>query len=474
MLFQLGQPAPLRRQLLGDFLYADLVVEADAGFAVQNLLLRFERLNPPPAIVNFGGHGVVAHGHAGASGVDEAHRFVGQLAGRNVAVREAHRGLDRFVKDLHFVVLFQRRHDAAHHQDRLLFGRLLDFDHLETAGQRRVFFNVFLVFVPRRRGDRAERAAGQRRLEQVGGVARAGRATGPDQGVDFVNEQNDRLGRLLDFLDDRAEALFEFAFHARPGLQQADIERAEGNVLDRWWNVAGDDAQGEPFDHRGFAHAGFAGEQGVVLAAAHEDVHDLADFLVAPDDRVEFAFAGFFSEIDGEAGQRLLFAHRGGSNRAAGFPRGGAGAQPGAIAGAEGLLRGAAHDLRKLIGQRFEFDLGELARESQEHVAQVFTFEEADDQIAGPDLVFPEEQRAEHPAPLHRGFDVRRKVGDRGRAARQLVQRADKVGRQARGIELKMLDDAVDVRIGQLQQLVKPVDGFDVRIAAHFAKDRGA
>ena len=41
------------------------------------------------------------------------------------------------------------------------------------------------------------------------------------------------------------------------------------------------DAQREALDHGGLAHPGLAGEDGVVLAPAHQDVDDLPDLLVA-------------------------------------------------------------------------------------------------------------------------------------------------------------------------------------------------
>ena len=78
----------------------------------------------------------------------------------------------------------------------------------------------------------------------------------------------------------------------------------------------------ETFDDGGFAHTRFAGEDGVVLAAAHEDVHALADFLVAADDGINFALAGFFREVGGEAFQRLLLAHLGGRQSRRWFRRG--------------------------------------------------------------------------------------------------------------------------------------------------------
>ena len=57
----------------------------------------------------------------------------------------------------------------------------------------------------------------------------------------------------------------------------------------------------EAFDDGGLADAGLAGEDRVVLAAAHEDVDDLADLLVAADDGIDLALARPLGEVDGEA-----------------------------------------------------------------------------------------------------------------------------------------------------------------------------
>jgi hypothetical protein len=157
-------------------------------------------------------------------------------------VRKLDRGLQRLVEDLHPVVLLHRRGDAAHHQDRLLLARLADLHHLEAAGQRRVLLDVLLVFRPGRGGHRAQRAARQRRLEQVGRVAGAGRAAGADQRMRLVDEQDDRLLRGLHLIDHLAQAVLELALHAGARLQQADVEAAQGDVLQGRRHVARGDA----------------------------------------------------------------------------------------------------------------------------------------------------------------------------------------------------------------------------------------
>src|ERR1044072_5526140 len=45
------------------------------------------------------------------------------------------------------------------------------------------------------------------------------------QRVPLVDEEDDRLRRRLDLLDDRLEAVLELALHAGAGLQQAQVER---------------------------------------------------------------------------------------------------------------------------------------------------------------------------------------------------------------------------------------------------------
>ena len=98
--------------------------------------------------------------------------------------------------------------------------------------------------------------------------------------------------------------LLEFALHRGAGLHQADIERAQPHAAQRRRHVARGDALREALDHRGLADAGLAGEDRIVLAPPHQDVDDLADFVVAAEDRVHFAGFRLGREILGKAVER--------------------------------------------------------------------------------------------------------------------------------------------------------------------------
>ncbi|MNH07569.1 hypothetical protein D3C79_669640 [compost metagenome] len=369
------------------------------------------------------------------------------------------------------MVLLHGRGHAAHHQQRLVFARLGDLHHLEAAGQGRVFLDVLLVLGPGGGGHGAQAAAGQGRLEQVGGITGTGRATGTDQGVGFIDEQNDRFRRGLNILDDLAQALFELALHACPGLQQADIQAAQFDVLERRRDIAGDDTQGKAFDHCGLAHTGFTGEDRVVLPATHEDIHQLADLFITADDRVELAAARLLGEVNGKALERFLFAQGAGGHGTAGFARHGAGIET--VAGAQGVFRRITDILVKTFAEGFDLDLGKLRRQAEQGIAQARGLEDTEHQVAGAHLALAEHQAAIHPATLDGFFDVGRQIGDRGRAAGQAVQGIGQLTGQARGLKVELADDAVQVRVLQLQQLMKPVGQFHIRVAPQFAEHRG-
>ena len=276
---------------------------------------------------------MLADGHPRTGGVQEAHRLVGQLPGRDIAVRKLDRRLQGLIKDLHPVVTLHDRGHAAHHLDGLLFPRLGDLDHLETAGEGRVLFNIFFVFRPGGGGDGAQGAAGQGGFEEVGGIARAGGPARADQGVRLVDEENNGFLGRLHFIDNLTQPFFEFALVACPGLQQADIQGSQGDVCQRRRHVALGDAAGKSLDHRRFAHPRLAGENGIVLAPPHEDIDDLPDLVVAPHHGIDFALARPLRQVLGELEQGLLLAQ---SARGHGLVPGRsrhAGPQPGPVRG---------------------------------------------------------------------------------------------------------------------------------------------
>ena len=266
-------------------------------FLLQGGGFPLQVLDQPLHVFHHGGLAVAGQGHPGAGRVEHADGLVGQLAAADVAARQFHRLHHGGIEDAHLVVGLHGVGDAAHHLDRRVLGGFLDLHQLEAARQGGVLLEVFLVFRPGGGGDGAQLAPGQGRLEQVGRIVLASLTAGADQGVGFVDEQDDGLQAGLDLVHHRAQAVLELALDAGAGLEQAQVQGAQVDIAQHFRHVVLDDAQGQALHHGGLAHPGFPGEDGVVLAAAHEDVDHLPDFPVPAQDRVDLAGPGQAGQV---------------------------------------------------------------------------------------------------------------------------------------------------------------------------------
>ena len=275
------------------------LLRAGVGFLLQRLLLDLEPDDFPVHRIELFRLGIDLHLQPRRRLVHQVDRLVGQEAVGDVAVRQRDRRHQRRIGDAHAMVLLVLVLQAAQDRDGVLDGRLGDEDRLEPPRQRRVLFDVLAIFVQRGGADAVQFAARQRRFEQVGRIHRAVALAGADQGMHFVDEQDDAAFRRGHFLQHRLQALLELAavFCARD--QRAEVERQQFLVLEAFRHVAVDDPQRQTLDDRGLADAGLADQHRIVLGAAGKHLNGAADLLVAPDHRIELAVARRLGQVAG-------------------------------------------------------------------------------------------------------------------------------------------------------------------------------
>jgi hypothetical protein len=153
-----------------------------------------------------------------------------------------------------FVTLFQPAED----RDRVFNRRLADVNLLETTFERRVFFDVFLVFVERRCAYAAQLAACKRGLQHVRRVDRALGGAAPTKRVQLVDKENDLpLAFSISFSTALRRSSNSPRYFAPASIapRSSPTKRLLRSVSG---NVAGDDALGQSFDDGGLADAWFA------------------------------------------------------------------------------------------------------------------------------------------------------------------------------------------------------------------------
>ena len=238
------------------------------GFFGELAVGQFELRNAALDLVDFARHAFQLHGEAAGGFVDEVDGFVGEEAVGDVALRELGGGDEGGIFDLHVVMRFVARFQAAEDRDGVVDRGLADIDGLKAALEGGIFFDVLAVFVERGRADATEFAAGEGGLEKVGRVGGAFGGACADHRVQLVDEQDHAAFGRLDFAEDGFEAVFEFAAILRAGDQRAEVQRDDALVFEAVGHVALHDPQREAFGDGGFADAGFADEDGIVLGAS--------------------------------------------------------------------------------------------------------------------------------------------------------------------------------------------------------------
>ena len=290
----------------------------ESSFSLRTLLDLVLEL----AVARRCGHRLDAHARRGL--VDQVDRLVGQLAVLDVAVGERRRGDERVVGDLAAVVGLVAVAQAAQDLHGVVGRGLLDADLLEAPLERRVALEVLAVLVERRRADRLQLAAGERRLEDRGGVDRALGRAGADEVVQLVDEQDD-VAALGDLLHHLLQALLELTAVLRAGDERGEVERVDLLVLQDVGHLVRADPRGEAFDDGGLADARLADQDRVVLRAAREDLHHALDLGLASDHRVELAFGGELRQVAPELVEQLRALRLLAGRRRPGPARGGRG-----------------------------------------------------------------------------------------------------------------------------------------------------
>ena len=296
------------------------------------------------------------------------------------------------------MVRFHRAQNAAQHIAGAIYRRLVNGNRLKPPGHRWVFFEILGVFHPGCRPNRAQSAARKGGFQQVRGVAGTSGSARTHQGVNFVDEQNDRSRAGLHFVNHRPQTLFKFTFHAGPSLQQPKIKHEQLVSLQFRRHIARGQTLGKAFDNGSFTNASLARQDRVILAAAQQNVDDLANFFVAANNWIHLPAGGNFGHVHRKPRQRCCATNAPCRRTTPGRP-----ANTCAIHRAH-VFFVAVFPCRPRLGyQAFYVDFVENFRNLRQFCARFLILQNRHQNMAGANLRFCEHQSGIAPAVIHHG-----------------------------------------------------------------------
>ena len=265
--------------------------------ALDGLALNLQLAQASRNLVQFFGPRIALHTQFGSRFVHQVDGLVGQETVGDVAVRQGHGGDDGIVLNAHAVVILVALFQSAQDADGI-FGRRFVHEHrLEASLQRLVLLEILLVFFQRGGTDTAQFAARQGWFQDIGGIHCAIASSRTDQGVNFVDEEDDIAVGLRHLVDHALQTFFKFAFVLRARHEGTHIERIQAATLQAHGHVAAHDTLGQALNDGRLTRTRLTDEDGVVLRASRQDLQHAANLLVASDDGVKASFAGFADEV---------------------------------------------------------------------------------------------------------------------------------------------------------------------------------
>ena len=228
--------------------------------------------------------------------VNQVDRLVRKKTVGDIPARQNDSGVDRVVRNPDAMMLLVLLADSFQNEDCIRRARFVHHDLLETSGKRGILFDVLPVLVNRRGADNLHLSLGHKRLQYVRRVHCTFRVSRTDDRVKLVDEQDDISG-VPGFFECLLKPVFEFTSVFGTRDHTRDIERYQSLSLQDIRNGIRYDHLCKALGDRRFTDTGFADQDGVILGAAGQNLHDPVDFGLTADNRIEFALFGQHRQI---------------------------------------------------------------------------------------------------------------------------------------------------------------------------------
>ncbi len=203
----------------------------------------------------------------------------------------------RIILDTDTMMNFKALLEPTQNADGVLNSRLIYHNRLETPLQSSILLDILTVFIKSGCTDTVQLAASQHWFQHVTGVNGPFRLAGTDDGVQFIDEEQNPTVTFADLIKYSLESFLKFAAVFGSSKQRPHVERKNCLIFKPFRDIAPDDSLRQAFNNGRFANTWLTDKNRVVLGFAREDTDHSPDLGVPADYRVKLALMNLFNQV---------------------------------------------------------------------------------------------------------------------------------------------------------------------------------
>ena len=167
---------------------------------------------------------------------------------------------------------------------------------LESSFQCCIFFDIFTVFLQSSRSDKLNLASGKRRFQDIGRIQCSLRSTCSDDGMDFINEQQNSL-MFFYFLDHILNAFLKFTSVFASRNHAGKIQHNKTLILHCIRNHSHNDALCKSLYNGSLTYSGFPCQTRIILCTSAQDLDQSGNFFITPYHRIQFSLCSKLCQV---------------------------------------------------------------------------------------------------------------------------------------------------------------------------------
>ena len=231
--------------------------------------------------------------------IDKVDSLIWQATLWNVLDREIYCCFQNIIWQDNIVVFFIKITNTLENLESIFSRRSINLNFVETTSKSSVLQDSVTVFILSCCTNHCQFTTWKSRFQDISKTFRSltiASASGTKNLVDFIEEE-DNISSFFDFIYQVLNVFFKATTVLRTSFKSRNIDWDDFFVLDSSWDITINDSLSQTFNYGCFTNPSVPDKDWVILGTTSQDFASFLDFFVTSDNRIQFTFASFFSQV---------------------------------------------------------------------------------------------------------------------------------------------------------------------------------